>query len=98
MTSDQFTWWLRGYLDSISLTEISTLPKVDVKTIRDALDRVGPATAPLVPPPAPKFSPPSFLGAAAAQIAAQKADHCYRCGKEQLGGFGHFCIGGYVNA
>lgn len=98
MTLDQFIWWLRGYLDSISLTEIPALPKADVKTIRDALDRVGPATvpAPFVPlqPPTPKFLPPSPFGA----IAAQKVGYCHRCGKEQFAGQGHFCLGGYSNA
>ena len=52
MTAEQFVWWLKGYLDSLS--EPAGLSVVDVAAISKALGSVG---KPALPPP-PIFSAP----------------------------------------
>ena len=56
MTAEQFVWWLKGYLDSLS--EPAGLSVVDVAAISKALGSVGkPALPPLVPAPPPQLPP-----------------------------------------
>ena len=57
MTAEQFAWWLKGYLDSLS--EPAGLSVVDVAAISKALGSVGkPALPPPVPAPSPQLPPP----------------------------------------
>lgn len=83
MTAEQFIWWLRGYLDSIG--EVQTLPKADVKALRDALNLVGPVRAPAPTPTAPH---PSVFDKMA-------TNRCLRCGQLNFGG--HLCDGVLTN-